>query len=96
MVPPDASLGIGEAEMTHVSHLKLKGLHDSLDVDWIIYSPGSNGDRALTNGEFDKITERPGGLMLLKRKPKAAMPAPGAPTQPILTAPPAPPPAPPR
>ncbi len=96
MVPPDASLGIGEAEMTHVSHLKMKGLRDSLDVDWIIYSPGSNGDRALTNGEFDKITERPGGLMLLKRKPKTAMPAPGAPTQPILTAPPAPPPAVPR
>jgi len=94
MVPRDASLGIGEAEMTHISHLKLKGLTDSVDVDWIIYSPGSNGDRALNNGEFEKIAERPGGLMLLKRKPKSAMPPPGAPTQPILTLPPAPPAAP--
>jgi uncharacterized membrane protein len=93
MIPRDASLAIGEAEMTHVSHLNVKGLRDSMDTDWIIYSPGSGGDRALNSGEFEKVTERPGGLMLLKRKPKSAMPPPGAPTQPILTAPPARPPA---
>ncbi|HXU06208.1 MAG TPA: DUF2079 domain-containing protein [Polyangia bacterium] len=90
MVPSDASLGIGEAEMTHVSHLRIKGLRDSMDVDYILYSPGSGGDRALTSGEYEKIAERPGSLILLKRRAKGAVPPPGSPTQPILTAPPVP------
>ena len=68
MVPQKASLSIGESEMTHISHLDVKGLRDSIDSDYIIYSLGSGGDRALVSGDFDKIAERPGGLILLKRK----------------------------
>lgn len=69
MVPEEASLAIGEAEMTHVSRLKIKGLRDTWDADYILNSVGSggNGDRALASGEFEKVAERP-GLVLLKRK----------------------------
>ena len=85
MVPKLASLAIGEAEMTHVSHLKIKGLRDSIDADYILYSPGSGGDRALVSGEFEKVADRPGGLQLYRRKgaPAPIMPpgqaAPAAP-----------------
>jgi uncharacterized membrane protein len=95
MVPQSASLGIGEAEMTHVSHLRIKGLRDSMDVDYVLFSPGSGGDRALVSGEFEKVADRPGGLQLLRRRgapppimppgqaplpvPAPAAPAPGAP-----------------
>ena len=81
MVPPKASLAIGESEMTHVSHLDIKGLRDSIDADYILYSLGSGGDRALVSGDFDKIAERPGGLMLLKRKTARLQPIlpPGSP-----------------
>jgi uncharacterized membrane protein len=85
MVPAESSLGIGEAEMTHVSHLRIKGLRDSTDVDYILYSPGAGGDHALTSGEYEKVAERPGGLVLYKRRAKGAPPAPPKPT---LTAPP--------
>jgi uncharacterized membrane protein len=74
MVPPKASLAIGESEMTHVSHLRIKGLRDSMDTDYIIFSIGSGGDRALVSGEFEKIAERPGGLQLLKRKAAGVLP----------------------
>jgi uncharacterized membrane protein len=76
MVPKDASLGIGEAEMTHVSHLMIKGLSDNTDVDYLIHSPGSGGERALATGAFEKVAERPGGLVLYRRKTLAPPPAP--------------------
>lgn len=89
MVPEDASLGIGEAEMTHVSRMKIKGARDSTDVDYLLHSPGSGGDRLLTSGEFEKVAERPGGLALYRRRksPPAAVPQPA---QRTLTAPPGP------
>jgi len=68
MVPQKASLAIGEAEMTHISHLIVKGLRDTWDTDYVLYSLGSGGDRALVSGEFEKVAERPGGLTLLKKK----------------------------
>ena len=104
LVPKDASLAIGEAEMTHVSHLNIKGLGDTFDADYLLYSIGSgaagssNADRALATGAYEKAGERP-GLILLRRKPKVdtspAVPgmSPSPPTPP--PAPPAPPPAPP-
>ena len=45
MVPPQASLGIGEAEMTHVSHLRIKGLRDTIDTDYILGSPAARSAR---------------------------------------------------
>jgi uncharacterized membrane protein len=83
LIPADASAAIGESEMTHVSRLKMKGLRDTWDADYILYSTssyGSGAERALASGEFDKIAERP-GLALLKRKPKTAPaePTPGPP-----------------
>ena len=60
MVPQSASLGIGESEMTHVSHLHHQGHPRHMDTDYILYSPGSGGDRALDSGEFEKVAERPG------------------------------------
>ena len=93
----DASVAIGEAEMTHVSRLNMKGLRDTWDADYILYSlssgygGSSNADRALASGEFERIAERP-GLALLKRRSKTA---PGSkPATPVLTAPPPPPAAP--
>ncbi len=102
MVPQTASLGIGESEMTHVSHLIIKGIRDSMDVDYVLYSIGSGGDRALVSGDFEKVAERPGGLTLLKRKsptvpppllPPGQQPPPLPPTRPLAPAavPPAPP-----
>jgi uncharacterized membrane protein len=88
MVPRDASLAIGEAEMTHVSRLKIKGLRDSTDADYLLHSPGAGGDRALTSGEFEKIAERPGGLVLYRRRKTPA--APPAPPPGSLSAPPPP------
>jgi len=97
LIPKEASLAIGEAEMTHVSHLNIKGLGDTFDADYLLYSVGSgaagsaNADRALATGEYEKFAERP-GLILLRRKPKTATP----PAVPGLSpAPPAPPPPPP-
>jgi len=95
LVPKDAHLGIGEAEMTHVSHLWVKGLIDSTDVEYVIYTPGA-GDKAVATGQFEKIAERPGGVALYKRKGKDT-PAPAAPTPtptPTVNPPPPPPPAP--
>jgi uncharacterized membrane protein len=90
MIPPDASVAMSEAEMTHVSRLNMKGLRDTNDADYLLYATGSgfaggtNADRALSSGEYEKIAERP-GLALLKRKAK---PAPG--TAPVPTNPPVP------
>ncbi len=71
MIPPDASVAMSESEMTHVSHLDMRGLRDTTDADYVLYAGGaggaSNAERALAAGEFEKIAERP-GLTLLKRK----------------------------
>ena len=71
MIPPDASVAMSESEMTHVSHLDMRGLRDTADADYLLYASGavgaSNAERALAAGEFEKIAERP-GLALLKRK----------------------------
>jgi uncharacterized membrane protein len=87
MIPKDASVAMSEAEMPHVSHLKMRGLRDSYDADYILYALGSgyggstNADRALLNGQFEKIAERP-GLALLKRRPLGTPPPPAAPVAP--------------
>ena len=80
MVPPDASVAIGEAEMTHVSHLKHEGparhLRRRLHP---VRAPARSGvERAFASGEFEKVAERP-GVALLKRKSKAGIPIPPAP-----------------
>ena len=88
MVPPKASLAISESEMTHVSHLRIKGLRDSMDTDYIIFSIGSGGDRALVSGDFEKVAERPGGLQLLKRKFGGVLPPILTPSEPRRAPPP--------
>jgi hypothetical protein len=73
MVPTKSSVAMSEAEMSHVSHLAMKGLRDTTDADYILYALGSGGggstnaDRVLATGEFERIAERP-GLALLKRR----------------------------
>jgi uncharacterized membrane protein len=96
MIPPDASVAMSEAEMTHVSRLNMKGLRDTWDADYILYAVGSgygggtNAERALASGSFEKVAERP-GVALLKRKsafgnfpplPAPAQPAPPKPAPP--------------
>jgi uncharacterized membrane protein len=90
MIPKDATAALSESEMTHVSRLHMRGLRDTIDADYLLYATGSgyggssNGDRALASGEFEKVAERP-GLMLLRRKattqphPATPPPAPSAP-----------------
>ena len=96
LIPKDASLAIGEAEMTHVSHLNIKGLGDTFDADYLLYAMNSgaagsvNADRALATGEYEKFAERP-GLILLRRKPKQTNPPPAV-APPGLSPPPPPPP----
>jgi uncharacterized membrane protein len=71
LVPADAWLAVSEQEMPHISRLKMRSLRDTTDADYILYGVGSigsaNGDRVLAAGQFEKIAERP-GLLLLKRK----------------------------
>jgi hypothetical protein len=99
MIPPDASVAIGESEMTHVSRLNIKGLRDTWDADYILYAfasgfgGGTNADHALASGQFDKVAERP-GLGLLKRKSAPPLLTPPAPAKPPAPTAPAPAPAP--
>jgi uncharacterized membrane protein len=73
MVPPDAKLAVSEHEMPHISRLHMLSLRDTADADYLLYAPGSgffgstNADRALAKGDFEKIAERP-GLVLLRKK----------------------------
>ena len=88
LIPPDASLAIGEAEMTHVSHLNIKGLRDTFDADYILYPTGAP---AAVSGRSPRASSKrslsvPGGL--LKRKSKTAPPIPAAPTDPTPAPPP--------
>ena len=38
MIPKDASVAMSEAEMTHVSRDVMRGLRDTNDADYILYS----------------------------------------------------------
>lgn len=71
LVPRDASIGVSEQEMPHLSHLNMKTLRDSTDADYFLYgvsSQGSNnGERLLAAGQATVIAQRP-GLKLLHRK----------------------------
>ena len=73
MVPPEAWLAVSEQEMPHISRLNMLSLRDTSNADYMLYGVGSgffgstNGDRALASGEFVKVAERP-GLVLLRRK----------------------------
>jgi uncharacterized membrane protein len=73
MVPPDAWLAVSEHEMPHISRVNMLSLRDTTDADYLLYSQGSgyfgsnNGNKALESGDFEKMAERP-GLVLLKRK----------------------------
>jgi uncharacterized membrane protein len=82
MVPPTASVAMSEAEMPHVSRLWMRTLRDSTDADYLLYGTSSgyagatNAERVLAAGEFERVAERP-GLMLLRRKgltPRTAAP----------------------
>jgi uncharacterized membrane protein len=95
LIPKMASVAISEAEMPHVSHLWMRTLRDSTDADYILYGTssgyagGTNAERVLASGEFEKIAERP-GLALLRRKglaPKPLVPTP-VPVAPHPVAPP--------
>jgi uncharacterized membrane protein len=80
MIPRDASVAISESEMPHVSRLKMRGLRDTYDADYILYALGSgyggsmNADRAMASGQFERVAERP-GLALLKRRTTPFAPA---------------------
>jgi uncharacterized membrane protein len=71
MVPESASLAVSEAEMPHLSRFNMLSLRDTTDADYLLYGQGSHGsdkaEKALAAGEFEKAAERP-GLILLKRK----------------------------
>jgi len=71
LVPGDAWLAVSEQEMPHISRLKMRSLRDTTDADYILYGVGSigsnNADRVLAAGQFEKIAERP-GLVLLRRR----------------------------
>src|SRR5207302_8572459 len=85
------AVAVSEAEMPHLSRLKMRGLRDTIDADYILYSIGSgyyggtNGERALASGQFEKLAERP-GLVLLRRT--TAAPAPPPVTPPVTPSPP--------
>lgn len=79
MIPRDASVAVSEMEMSHVSHLNMRGLSDGVfDADYILYALGAgfygsiHADEALARGDYEKIAERP-GLALLKRTAKASL-----------------------
>jgi uncharacterized membrane protein len=80
LIPKDASVAMSEAEMPHVTRLKMRGLRDTYEADYILYALGSgyggstNADRALASGQFQKIADRP-GLALLQRRTSVAAPA---------------------
>lgn len=73
MIPPDASVAVSEQEMPHISRLHTFSLRDTTDAEYLLYGVGSgfygsnNAEQALARGEFEKIAERP-GLVLLKRR----------------------------
>jgi uncharacterized membrane protein len=73
MVPADAWLAVSEHEMPHISRLNMLSLRDTTNADYMLYAVGSgffgstNAERVLAAGEFAKVAERP-GLVLLKRK----------------------------
>lgn len=77
LVPPQASLAVSEEEMPHISRLDMFSLRDTTDADYLLYRQGSgfygsnNGERVLATGEFEKVTER-GGLVLLRRRESRA------------------------
>jgi uncharacterized membrane protein len=102
MVPKDASVAVSEPEMPHISRLWMRSLRDSTDADYLLYGTMSgsygatNAERALMLGQFEKMAERP-GLVLLRRKGLAPPPVPssgsGTAPPPGAAAPAAPPPA---
>jgi hypothetical protein len=73
MVPDDAWLAVSEREMPHLSRLNMLTLRDTADADYLLYAVGSGwfgsdrAEKALREGKFEKVAERP-GLVLLKRK----------------------------
>jgi hypothetical protein len=77
--------------MPHISRLWMCSLRDSTDADYLLYGTMSgsygatNAERALMLGQFEKMAERP-GLVLLRRKGLA--PAPPVPSSGSGTAPP--------
>jgi len=72
-VPPEAWLAVSEHEMPHLSRLNMLSLRDTTDADYLLYAEGSGffgsdrAERALREGKFVVVAERP-GLVLLKRK----------------------------
>lgn len=72
LVPEDAWLAVSEHEMPHISRTNMLSLRDTTDADYLLYGVGSGffgsdrAERALKEGLFEKVAERP-GLVLLKR-----------------------------
>jgi uncharacterized membrane protein len=75
LIPPTASLAVGEHELPHVSgRTKCFDLKDDFfDADYVLYERESGGDgavqakRALATGHYEQIAER-GSLVLLRNK----------------------------
>jgi hypothetical protein len=73
LVPPDGWLAVSEHELPHLSRVNMISLRDTTDADYILYAVGSgflgssNGEKALASGDFERMAERP-GLVLLRRK----------------------------
>jgi uncharacterized membrane protein len=80
MVPQEAWLAVSEHEMPHISRLNMLSLRDTTNADYMLYGVGSgffgstNAERVLAAGEFEKVAERP-GLVLLKRKSPLSAPS---------------------
>jgi uncharacterized membrane protein len=75
LIPPKASLAVGEHELPHVSgRTRCFDLKDDFfDADYVLYERESGGDgavqakRALATGHYEQIAER-GSLVLLRNK----------------------------
>jgi uncharacterized membrane protein len=78
MVPVDAWLAVSEHEMPHLSRLNMLSLRDTTDADYLLYATGSGyfgsdrAERALAAGEFTKLAERPGLVLLKRNEPRPA------------------------
>ncbi len=72
MIPPDATYGVTDQEMAHVStRLSVRPLWAQPPPDYYLYAADSTGaetaTRALSQGDYVQAAVRP-GLFLVKRK----------------------------
>jgi uncharacterized membrane protein len=79
MVPKQASLGMSNAEITHVSHLIMRTLWETNEADYLLYGTDAGdahyGAKALASGQYEQVATR-GRVALLKRKQTTPTPTP--------------------